>query len=94
MPFKEITELQNTIRATEGCESWWEASIKVTEQLHNGTGWSGVVEVFALVDHPRAKHAYGWTYLDGNEKRTTVVLKLPPVDSPQTAIRIATSSKS
>ena len=49
MPFTEITELQVAIRATHGCESWWEASVKVDEQLqgrllhvgHNPTCKSG-----------------------------------------------------
>jgi hypothetical protein len=30
---------------------------------------------------------------DGNQNRTTVVLKIPPVDLPQTAVKVAIASK-
>jgi hypothetical protein len=58
MRSKDIIELQNAIRATHGCESRWEASVRVEEKLEGKTVWSGIVEVFALVDHPKAKYAY------------------------------------
>ena len=88
-----MTELQNAIRAIHGCESQWEASVRVEEKFEGKTAWSGIVEVFALVGHPTAKYAYAWTYREGNQNKTTVVLKIPPVDSPQTAVRIAIASK-
>ena len=93
MQSKDIIELQDAIRATHGCESRWEGSVKVEEKFERKTAWIGIVEVFALVDHPKAKYAYAWTYRDGNQNRTTVVLKIPPVDSPQTAVKIAIASK-
>jgi hypothetical protein len=65
MRSKDIIELQNAIRATHECESWWEASVKVEEKFEGKTAWSGIVEVFALVGHPKAKYAYAWTYRDG-----------------------------
>jgi hypothetical protein len=49
--------------------------------------------VFALIGHPKAKYAYAWTYRDDNQNKTTVVLKIPPVDSPQTAVKIAIATK-
>ena len=93
MSSKEITELQNAIRATHGCESQWWASIKVEEKFQGHLAWSGIVEVFALIGHPRAKHAYAWTYREGDKNKTTVVLKIPPVDSPQLAVKVAIASK-
>jgi hypothetical protein len=90
---KDIIELQNAIRATHECESRWEASVRVEEKFDDKTAWSGIVEVFALVDHPKAKYAYAWTYRDGTQNKTTVVLKIPPVDSPQTAVKIAIATK-
>ena len=90
---KEIIELQNAIRATHGCDSHWEASVRVEEKFEGKTAWSGIVEVFALVNHPQAKYAYAWTYRDCNKNRTTVVLKFPPVDSPQSAVKVAIASK-
>ena len=93
MRSKDIIELQNAIRATHECESWWEASVKVEEKFEGKTAWSGIVEVFALVGHAKAKYAYAWTYRDGDQNKTTVVLKLPPVDSPQSAVKVAIAAK-
>jgi hypothetical protein len=93
MPHKEIMDLQNAIRATHGCESRWEASIRVEDKFEGKTAWSGIVEVFSLIDHPKAKHAYAWTHREGNQDKTTVVLKIPPVDSPQSAVKVAIASK-
>lgn len=89
----DIIDLQNAIRSTHGCESRWEASVRVEETFETKTAWSGIVEVFALVDHPKAKYAYAWTCRDGNQNKTSVVLKIPPVDSPQSAVQIAIASK-
>ena len=93
MRSKDIIELQNAIRATHECESWWEASVKVEEKFEGKTAWSGIVEGFALVGHPKAKYAYAWTCRDGDQNKTTVVLKLPPVDSPQSAVKVAIAAK-
>jgi hypothetical protein len=49
--------------------------------------WEGVVEAFALTGHPKAKRAYAWSFLDGKEARYVTVLEVPPVESPQTAVR-------
>jgi hypothetical protein len=48
------------------------------------------VEVFNVSGHPRAFQCYAWAYQD-NDGRTqyTAVLKLPPVKSPQDAVRAA-----
>ena len=93
MPSREIIELQNVIRATHGCESQWEGSVKVEATFEDKTAWSGIVEIFSLVGHTKAKYAYAWTYRDGNQNRTTVVLKIPPVDSPYSAVKIAIATK-
>jgi hypothetical protein len=61
MPSKDIIELQNAIRSTHGCESRWEASVRVEDKFEGKTAWSGIVEVFTLVGHPKAKYAYAWT---------------------------------
>jgi hypothetical protein len=93
MPSKDIIELQNAIRSTHGCDSRWEASVKVEEKFEGKTAWSGIVEVFSLVGHSKAKYAYAWTYRDENQNKTTIVLKIPPVDSPQSAVKVAIASK-
>lgn len=53
--------------------------------------WEGDVEVFDLTGHPKAKRAYAWSHLDGeNDERTrfVAVLEIPPVESAETAVRV------
>ena len=93
MPPKEITELKDAIRATHGCESLHVESVPVKEVFEGQTAWEGIVEVFHLVGHPKAKRAYAWTYRDGDHNKTITVLEMPPVDSPQNAVKVAMASK-
>jgi hypothetical protein len=93
MPHKKITELKNAIRATHGCESLHVKSVPVKEVFKGETAWKGTVEVFDLVGHPKAKRAYAWTYRDGDQNKTITVLGVPPVDSPESAVKVAIASK-
>src|SRR2546429_5698988 len=90
---KQITELKDAIRATHGCESLHVESVPVKEVFEGQTAWEGTVEVFYLVGHPKAKRAYAWTYSDGNQNKTIAVLEIPPVDSPQSAVKVGVASK-
>jgi hypothetical protein len=93
MPHKKITKLKDAIRATHGCESLHVESVRVKEIFEGQTGWQGAVEVFDLIGHPKAKRAYAWTYRDGDQNKTVAVLELPPVDSPQSAVKVAIAAK-
>jgi len=64
----------------------------VQEVFQGKTIWNGEVEVFDLNGHPKAKRAYGWSHPDGVDNKTerfVAVLEIPPVDSPQTAVKMA-----
>src|SRR3982751_5117662 len=87
-----ITRLENAIRATHGCRSQWTASVRVEERFEGKTAWDGIVEVFALVDHPKAKYAYAWTYPDDSQDKTIVVLKIPPVEPVMETARFRSST--
>jgi hypothetical protein len=65
----------------------------VTEIFKREVLWDGVVEVFDLIGYPKAKRAYAWSYREGNEDKTTVVLGTPPIDSPHSAVMIAIAAK-
>jgi hypothetical protein len=54
--------------------------------------WEGEVEVFSVMGHAKAKRCYTWGY--PNEKRDgkydfVTVLEIPPVVSPETAVKAA-----
>jgi hypothetical protein len=55
--------------------------------------WEGVVETFDLEGHPKAKRAYAWRLMDGSELRYVAVLEIPPVESPQTAVKVAIAAR-
>ena len=88
-----ITKIETAIRETNGCDSRHVKSVPVTEIFRGKIVWDGIVEVFDLINHPRAKRAFAWNYREGEEEKTTVVLGIPPVDSPHAAVIIAIASK-
>lgn len=93
MPPKSIKGMQEAIKATHGCDSVHVASEQVCELFHGQTAWQGTVEVFDLLGHTKAKRAYVWQYEDGDQTKTVAVLEIPPVDSPQTAVKVAIAAK-
>ena len=46
-----------------------------------------------MIDHPKAKRAYGWMYRENDKNMATAMLEVPPVDSPQSAVKVAIASK-
>jgi hypothetical protein len=89
----DISLIQEAIKETLGCDSLWVESKRVTEKFQEQIAWDGIVEVFDLIDHPKAKRVYGWSYREGKTDKAKVVLGMHPVDSPQTAVKVAIASK-
>lgn len=86
-------ELSKAIAATHGAKAVWLESVPVTEVFRGETAWEGVVEVFTLSDHPKTKRCYAWGYKDGKEWAITSVLEIPPVLSPETAVKVAIAAR-
>ncbi|MCX6898592.1 MAG: hypothetical protein NT105_07815 [Verrucomicrobia bacterium] len=87
-----IEDIRAVIGKLHECGSTWVESVPVHEVFRGQTAWKGVVEVFDLIGHPKAKRCYAWSHLDGerDERRNYVtVLEIPPVESPQTAVKVA-----
>jgi hypothetical protein len=58
--------------------------------------WDGEVEVFELFNHPKAKTCYAWSHRDGKHdehERFVTVLELPPVNSAESAVKVAIASE-
>jgi len=88
-----IDNLQAVIGKMHGCGSTHVESVPVHEMFRGETVWNGVIEVFDLVGHPKAKRGYAWGYKDGDQTHYIAVLEIPPVVSPVTALRAAIASK-
>ena len=59
----------------------------VKESFRGEIVWQGDVEVFA-VEHPKAKHCYGWSIdEDTPNEKFTAVLGVPPINSALDAVR-------
>ena len=86
-----IGALVKTIRHLHKAQATHVQSIRVTERHYGKTVWDGVVEVFDLTGHPKAKRVYAWGHetSDSDNLRHVTVLHVPPVVSPETAVRAA-----
>ncbi len=78
------------IRHLHKCEADHLETVPVKEVFRGETVWEGEVEVFSVTGHPRAEKAYAWSAKQGTpEEKFTAVLEMPPVDSPQSAVKVS-----
>ncbi|MGH9617051.1 MAG: hypothetical protein ACRD28_09950 [Acidobacteriaceae bacterium] len=87
-----IEELEGVIHKLHGATATHIRSVPVKETIQGQTVWDGVVEVFDLTGHPKANRIYAWSHDTddpANPKRYVTVLHIPPVVSPETAVRAA-----
>lgn len=91
MPDVPIAALREAIRNLHGCDSTFVESVPVRDTLNGRVVWEGAVCVFDLIDHPKAKRAYAWSWaLDNTGKRRfVVVLHDGPATSPLKAVQAA-----
>lgn len=92
-----IQSLRQAIKRLHGCDSTYLESVPIEETFQGKTVWKGIVEVFELTGHPKAKRCYAWSHIDGPkdaDRRFMAVLELPPVDSPRKAVQAAIVSQS
>ena len=73
-----IDNLQAVIGKMHECGSTHVESVSVHEVFQGQTVWQGVIEVFDLSGHPKAKRAYAWAFQDGAVTRYVAVRRFPP----------------
>src|SRR5271170_5434637 len=86
---ERIEQLTQAVETMHKCTARHVESKPVIELFRGKVAWDGVVEAFALTGHPHAKRCYAWSYLDKGEPHYVTVLEIPPVDSAETAVKIA-----
>ena len=90
MSEEPIPEIQLAVEKAAGRPAKHIESVIVVEGWKDAVVWEGEVEVFLLEGHPKAKRAYGWRNWEGD---FTAVLEIPPVDSANTAVKVAIAAK-
>ena len=82
-------QLKKAILKLHGCDSTWMQAVRVKETFEGETVWEGFVQVFSLIDHPKAKRCYAWSHAidDSKKRRFVAVLHQEPVTSPSAAVR-------
>ena len=90
-----LAEIIVAINTLHGCAVVHQSTVPVKEVFLGSTAWAGEVEVFELIGHPKAKKAYAWGYPKGNGVgwEITTVLEIPPVTSPQTAVKASLAAR-
>ena len=87
---RDIKALEQAIETMHGCKCCHIGSKAVKEAFEEQVAWEGQVEIFNLEGHRTAKICYAWSYEDdGGETQYVTVLEIPPVDSPETAVKVA-----
>jgi hypothetical protein len=87
-----LARLQVAIERLHDCGANYRETVAVHEVFQDKTVWRGEVQVFDLYGHDQATVCYGWSQREGKgEKgdRFVTVLQIPPVISPETAVRAA-----
>jgi hypothetical protein len=87
----DLEELRKAVERLHNCKASHVEDIAVIEKFGEKTVWSGVVSVFEIRGHPQATKCYAWSSpIEGSTKRRHfAVLHVPPVDSPEKAVRAA-----
>lgn len=96
---ERIEKLKQAIELTERCRADHVETRVVLEGFAEVPIWEGVVETFQLTNHPTANRAYAWlrgiahSPLEKPEEEYTIVLGIPPVISPETAVKAAIAAE-
>ena len=90
---ERIERLRDAVEKMYHCKAQHVASNPVRESFQKKVAWEGVVETFDLNGHPKAKGCYAWSFRENGDPKYTTVLEIPPVNSPESAVKVAIAAK-
>ena len=84
-----VEDLKRAVERLHHCQASFLEDLAVVEMFGEETVWGGVVSVFGIKRHPQATKCYVWSSpIEGSTRRRYyAVLHIPPVDSPEKAVR-------
>lgn len=85
------TELQKAVERLHGCQATFREVVEVHERFGDRSVWDGLIYVFDIEGHPKASRCYAWVAetADPPGRKFYTVLGVPPIDSPEKALRAA-----
>ena len=83
-----VAAARQAVERLHNCTATYKESVGVREEFRDQIAWEGMVEVFD-VDHPDTDTCYAWSFPveDSDRRKFYAVLKIPPIDSPERAVR-------
>jgi hypothetical protein len=84
-----LKDIKEVVERLHNCTASYIEDVAVVEQFGSKKVWEGIVHVFKIEGHDKANKCYAWASpIEGSKKyRYYAVLHIPPVDSPQKAVR-------
>jgi hypothetical protein len=85
----DIDDLKKAIKDLYHYKASHLKEVALIEKYGPSTVWRGIVHIFKITGHPETDICYAWSSpIDGSKKRRYYsVLKIPPIDSPEKAVR-------
>jgi hypothetical protein len=87
-------QLKRVIEVQHGAKSTFVKSVRVHRSAASPVDWDGVVHVFDLNDHPKAKRAFAWSspIMGGAAPRFFAVLQTGQIATPIQAVKAASAA--
>jgi hypothetical protein len=82
------------IEALHKCVATFIEDVRITEVSNESMEWNGTVHVFGVYGRDDADYCYAWLSSIDGERSYYAVLNVPPIDSPQAAVRLAIADQS
>jgi hypothetical protein len=89
-----LEKVKEAVEKSHGCTATHTGTVPVREVFRGSVVWEGEVEVFTISGHPKATRCYAWGYaIEGGRTESVTVLEIPPVTSPQIAVKVAIAAQ-
>ena len=82
-----IDNLAAGVQKLYGCDAVWIQTHLAHKDWYGDFATNGVVQVYELADHNRAKRCYVWNYEQHGQWYYTTLLEIPPVSDAESAVR-------
>lgn len=87
-------QLKRLIETQHGAKSTFVKSVRIHRQPESQSNWDGMVHVFDLSNHPKAKRAFAWSSpISGSSgPRFFAVLQMGAITTPVQAVKAASAA--